>query len=55
MMVMQQQVISVNNKTIPLKAETLCLHGDGKHAIAFAKTISSRLKSESVLLKTPSI
>lgn len=53
MMVKQQQVISVNNKTVPLNAETLCLHGDGSHAVEFAKLISTRLKSEGISIKAP--
>ncbi|HWZ15585.1 MAG TPA: 5-oxoprolinase subunit PxpA [Mucilaginibacter sp.] len=53
MMVKQQQVISVNNKTIPLNAETLCLHGDGSHAVEFAKLISTKLKSEGISIKAP--
>jgi len=55
MMVKQQQVISVNKKHIPLKAETLCLHGDGQHAVEFAKMIRSKLQSEGVTIKAPSI
>lgn len=54
MMVKQQQVISVNNKSIPLRSETLCLHGDGIHAVDFAKIISQKLKSEGVNIKAPS-
>ncbi len=53
LMVKQRQVISVNNNIIPLKAETLCLHGDGVHALAFAKKINEKLKSEGVTIKTP--
>src|ERR1700761_9401697 len=53
LMVKQQQVISVNKKAIPLKAETLCLHGDGKHAVEFAKMINERLKKEGVTIKSP--
>lgn len=53
MMVKQQQVISVNQKNIPLKAETLCLHGDGEHAVDFARNISQRLKSEGITIKAP--
>ena len=55
MMVKQQQVVSVNKKNIPLKAETLCLHGDGLHAVEFAKMIRSKLQSEGVTIKAPSI
>ncbi|WDF77194.1 LamB/YcsF family protein [Mucilaginibacter sp. KACC 22773] len=53
MMVKNQQVISVNEMTIPLKAETLCLHGDGTYAVAFAQLISQKLKSEGITLKAP--
>lgn len=53
MMVQQQQVISVSNKPIPLIAETLCLHGDGEHAVDFAKTISERLKKEGIGITAP--
>lgn len=53
MMVKQQQVISVNDKTVPLKAETLCLHGDGGHAVDFAKMINEKLKAEGITVKAP--
>lgn len=55
MMVKQQQVISVHKKSIPLKAETLCLHGDGEHAVDFAKKISEKLKAEGITLVAPKI
>jgi len=53
MMVKKQQVISVNKKNIPLKAETLCLHGDGNHAVDFAKLINQKLKAEGITIKAP--
>lgn len=53
LMVKQQQVISVSKKSISLKAETLCLHGDGAHAVPFAKMIHERLKSEGITVKAP--
>ena len=53
LMVKHQQVVSVNNKTIDLKAETLCLHGDGAHAVEFAKMINQKLKSEGIAIKAP--
>lgn len=55
LMVKQQQVVSVNNKNIPLKAETLCLHGDGLHAVEFAGMIRSKLQSEGITIKAPAI
>jgi UPF0271 protein len=32
-------VTTVSGKIIPIKAETICIHGDGKHAAEFAKAI----------------
>lgn len=52
-MVNQQQVVSVNQKVISLKADTLCIHGDGEHAIEFAKSINQALKNEGVTIKAP--
>ena len=53
-MVNNQQVVSANQKVIPLKADTLCLHGDGLHAVEFAKTIHETLKNEGITIKAPS-
>ena len=53
MMVNKQQVVSANQKIIPLKADTLCLHGDGVHAVEFAKTIHENLLKEGINLKAP--
>jgi 5-oxoprolinase (ATP-hydrolysing) subunit A len=43
-MVQQQTVITVSGKQIPIVAETVCLHGDGKHAVTFAKAVHEALK-----------
>jgi UPF0271 protein len=34
-----QTIICVDGSTISLKAETICIHGDGEHAVEFAKAI----------------
>jgi UPF0271 protein len=46
-------VISVNQKVISLKADTLCIHGDGEKAVEFAKTIYQTLKDEGITIKAP--
>ncbi len=52
MMVKEQQVISANQKkAISLKADTLCIHGDGEHAVPFAKTIHHTLTKEGITIK----
>jgi UPF0271 protein len=42
-MVTQGMLISVNGKTVPIKAETICIHADGKQALEFAKAIHDAL------------
>ncbi len=37
-------VTTVSGKIIPIAAETICIHGDGKNAIEFAKAISNAIK-----------
>ena len=53
-MVKQGTVISTSAKEIAIVAETVCLHGDGKNAVAFAGTINKRLKEENVRLEAVS-
>lgn len=52
---LKQQVSSVNGNLITVKAETVCLHGDGEHALAFASLIAGRLKKEGIMIKAPLI
>ena len=42
-MILEQKVTAVNGEKITLKAETVCLHGDGPHALEFAKLINAEL------------
>jgi len=52
---LKQEVNSANGNRIAVRAETVCLHGDGELAVAFAKLIAVRLKKEGILIKAPSI
>lgn len=38
------EVITTSGNTIPIIADTICIHGDGKHAVSFAKKIHEALK-----------
>ncbi len=38
-MVENGSVTTISGKTIPITAETICIHGDGAHAVEFAKTV----------------
>jgi UPF0271 protein len=51
-MINSNTVNSVTGKIITLKADTICIHGDGSNAVAFAKTISSALKQAHIDIKT---
>jgi len=50
-MITQKTVTSVNNKTVPIIAETICIHGDGAHAVEFAKLIHQNLKQSNIAIK----
>lgn len=39
MLVMQQKVQATDGTVIPMMAETICLHGDGPHAVSFARKL----------------
>jgi UPF0271 protein len=43
-MVRQGTLTSTSGKVIPIVADTICIHGDGKHAVSFAKKIHEALK-----------
>lgn len=42
-MINLQSVTTLSGETIPIKAETICIHGDGENALEFARTISEKL------------
>ncbi len=50
-MVKEQRVTSVQGDEIRIKADTVCIHGDGEHALQFAKQISETLKRENIEIK----
>ncbi|MEO5945223.1 MAG: 5-oxoprolinase subunit PxpA [Chitinophagaceae bacterium] len=43
-MIKEGTVTTVSGKIIPIKVETICIHGDGEHTIEFAKAIFSTIK-----------
>ena len=43
-MIKEGRVTTVSGKTIPILAETICIHGDGEHAVEFAKAIHDAIK-----------
>ncbi|CAM2139162.1 5-oxoprolinase component A [Pararobbsia alpina] len=47
-MIRERRVQAVSGQWVPLNAQTICLHGDGPHALAFARRIRERLDSEGI-------
>lgn len=41
-------VTAVTGETVPLRAQTVCLHGDGPHALAFARALRAALVAQGV-------
>lgn len=50
-MIQQQTVTATNQKSIPIKAQTLCLHGDGEQAVAFAQLIYRELANNQIRIQ----
>jgi len=50
-MVREQRVRAIDGAWVPIRAETVCLHGDGAHALAFARRIRERLTAEGIAIR----
>lgn len=50
-MIKSGKVITTAGKEISIAAETICLHGDGKNAIIFARAIHQRLVAENIKIR----
>ncbi|QYY31724.1 MULTISPECIES: 5-oxoprolinase subunit PxpA [Cupriavidus] len=50
-MVREQRVRAIDGNWVPIRAETVCLHGDGDHALAFARRIRERLGAEGIAVR----
>ncbi|MFB1081831.1 LamB/YcsF family protein [Jeotgalibacillus sp. JSM ZJ347] len=51
-MVKEGVVRDVNGKDISIEADTVCIHGDGAHALAFAEKIHQRLREENIAIQS---
>ena len=50
-MINEGTVTSIKGKKVPIVAETICIHGDGEHAVEFAKAIYDALKKEGIEMR----
>jgi len=55
MLIKQKQVIALDGSTVMVNAQTVCLHGDGAHALAFAQAIRRHLEQEQITVRAPSL
>ena len=53
-MINEGTITSVTGKKVPIVAETICIHGDGEHALEFAKAIHRALKENNIAIKARS-
>jgi UPF0271 protein len=51
-MVLEGKVVSTTGKVLPIRANTICIHGDGAHAEAFAKAIRNHLLKNNIIIKS---
>lgn len=54
-MVRDRRVRSVDGQWVPLNVRTLCLHGDGEHAIAFARRLRASLEAAGIKVRPASV
>lgn len=51
-MVRNQRVKSLDGQWVPLQADTICIHGDGPHAVDFARALYGAFQREGVAVKS---
>jgi 5-oxoprolinase (ATP-hydrolysing) subunit A len=51
-MIREKKVNTVSGKKIPIGADTICIHGDGKHAVELAKGIHEALKKNGIEIRS---
>jgi UPF0271 protein len=51
-MIKEKAVVTISGKTIPLQADTICIHGDNDMAFEFAKSLVSAFRKNGIGLKS---
>jgi UPF0271 protein len=51
-MLREETVTSINRKIIPIQADTICIHGDGEHALSFAEQINTLIKKSNIKISS---
>ncbi len=53
LMVKQQAVRSIDHQMVARQIETICIHGDGAHALSFAQDLRDHLQQENIHIIAP--
>jgi UPF0271 protein len=51
-MILKKEVTSINGNKVSINADTICIHGDGEHAVSFAQQINQLLKKHQIDLRS---
>jgi UPF0271 protein len=51
-MLKEETITSTNGKIIPIQADTICIHGDGEHAVSFAEHINTLIKNSKIMISS---
>ncbi|TVY09225.1 LamB/YcsF family protein [Paenibacillus cremeus] len=51
-MVNEGKILSRQNEDVSIQADTICIHGDGLHALEFAQTIHTSLKQAGIIVQS---
>ena len=54
-MITAQTVTAIGGEKISIKPDTVCIHGDGTHALEFARAINAKLSEKDIRIKPVSI
>lgn len=50
-MLMENSVKTITGEVIPIRADTICIHGDGKHAVEFARRLFKTLSARGITIR----
>lgn len=51
-MVREGRVVATDGSRVEIKADTICLHGDGEHAVEFARELRAALQAAGIEIKS---
>jgi UPF0271 protein len=51
--ILREGVVEADATRVPIRADTVCLHGDGGHAVEFAQLIHGALRAEGFRVVSP--